>query len=165
MLSFQHGTITLHSDAPSNFSTSDPDALLYGALSSSGFISVIPDYIGFGSSSSILHPYYVEEYTASAILDMLKAAKELADEKNVKFNTRLFLAGYSEGGYATMATHKAVEETSVDGFELIASFAGAGAYDVKGMQDYLFGLETYDDPYYLAYLVRSYQLTYDHPGV
>lgn len=161
MISFHHGTITLHADAPSNFSASDPNALLYGALSSSGFISVIPDYLGFGSSSSILHPYYVEEYTASAILDMLEAAKELAVEKNVKFNTRLFLAGYSEGGYATMAAHKAVEESKPAGFELIASFAGAGAYDLPGMQNYLFGLTTYDDPHYLAFIIRSYQLTYD----
>lgn len=164
MISFHHGTITVNEDAPSDFSASDPDALLYGALSSSGFISVIPDYLGFGSSSAMLHPYYVEEYTASAILDMLEAAKELAMEKKVKFNTRLFLAGYSEGGYATMAAHKAVEESSPEGFDLIASFAGAGAYDLKGMQDYLFGLTTYDDPYYLAYIVRSYQLTYDFPS-
>ena len=160
MISFHHGTITVQSDAPSNFSASDPNALLYGALSSSGFISVIPDYLGFGSSSSMLHPYYVEEFTSSAILDMLEAARELALEKNVKFNTRLFLAGYSEGGYATMAAHRALEENNLDGFDLVASFAGAGAYDLKGMQDYLFGLTSYDDPYYLAYLVRSYQLTY-----
>ncbi len=164
MISFQHGTIIVHSDAPSNFSASDPNALLYGALSSSGFIGVIPDYLGFGSSSSILHPYYVEEYTASAILDMLEAAKELAVEKKVKFNTRLFLAGYSEGGYATMAAHKSLEENNRDGFDLVASFAGAGAYDLKGMQEYLFGLKTYDDAHYLAYIVRSYQLTYDFPA-
>ncbi len=161
MISFHHGTLTLHSDAPSNFSASDPNALLYGALSSSGFIGVVPDYLGFGSSSNILHPYYVEEYTASAILDMLEAAKELAVDKGIKFNTRLFLAGYSEGGYATVAAHKAMEERKPEGFELIASFAGAGAYDLSGMQKYLFGRQTYDDPHYLAYIVRSYQLTYD----
>ena len=63
-----------------------------------------------------------------------------------------------------MAAHKAVEESSPEGFDLIASFAGAGAYDLKGMQDYLFGLTTYDDPYYLAYIVRSYQITYDFPS-
>jgi pimeloyl-ACP methyl ester carboxylesterase len=161
MISFHHGTLTLHSDAPSNFSASDPNALLYGALSSSGFIGVVPDYLGFGSSSNILHPYYVEEYTASAILDMLEAAKELAVDKGIKFNTRLFLAGYSEGGYATVAAHKAVEERKPEGFDLIASFAGAGAYDLSGMRKYLFDQQTYDDPHYLAYIVRSYQLTYD----
>lgn len=164
MISFHHGTITLQEDAPSDFSASDPYSILYGILSSSGFIGVIPDYIGFGASSTKLHPYYVEELTASAILDMLEAAKELALDKKVKFNTKLFLAGYSEGGYATMAAHKAIEEMKPEGFDLVASFAGAGGYDLKGMQEYLFKLTTYDDPYYLAYIIRSYQLTYDFPS-
>ncbi len=161
MISFQHGTITLHDDAPSNFSSSDPNALLYGALSSSGFITVIPDFLGFGSSSSILHPYYVEELTASAIRDMLSAANELAVEKDIHFNKKLFLAGYSEGGYATMAVHKAIEEEDPDDFDLIASFPGAGAYDITKMQNYLFGLSTYDDPSFIAYLIRAYEVTFD----
>lgn len=163
MISFQHGTITLWEDAPSDFSASDPYSILYGVLSSSGFIGVVPDYIGFGASSSTLHPYYVEDLAASAIIDMLKAAKELVLEKKVRFNARLFLAGYSEGGYTTFAAHKAIEETKPEGFDLIASFAGAGAYDLKGMQEYLFGQTTYDDPYYLAYIIRSYQITYEFP--
>ena len=126
MLSFHHGTITNRDDAPSNFSAGDYNTTSYAAMASVGFIGVIPDYLGFGTSSSILHPYYVEDVTASSILDMLKAATELADEKNIQFNGKLFLAGYSEGGYATMAAHKAIEENGMDGFTLIASFPGAG---------------------------------------
>jgi len=165
MVSFHHGTITDHDDAPSNTTETDPDALLYAALSSSGFITVIPDYLGFGSSSSILHPYYVEEYTATAVIDMLIAAKELSVEENVNFNKRLFLAGYSEGGYVTMATHKGIEEQGLDDFELIASFPAAGAYDIAGMENHLLTLDTYDDPSYIAYVIRAYELTYDFPDV
>jgi pimeloyl-ACP methyl ester carboxylesterase len=165
MLSFQHGTIVKQDEAPSNLSATDPNTLLYGSLASSGFIGVVPDFLGFGASSAILHPYYVEEYTASAVIDMLKAARELADENNVQFNERLFLAGYSEGGYATMATHKAIEQHDLVGFELIASFAGAGAYDIKEMQSYMFDLVSYDDPYYLAYIAIAYQLTFDFSSI
>jgi pimeloyl-ACP methyl ester carboxylesterase len=161
MLSFQHGTLTNRADAPSNFSASNSNALLYAAMASAGFIGVIPDYLGFGASSSILHPYYVEEATASAVIDMLKAASELAEEKAVQFNEKLFLAGYSEGGYATMAAHKAIEENGIDGFNLIASFPGAGGYDIKGIQEAIFQEEEYDDPHYLAYIGRAYQLHYD----
>lgn len=165
MLSFQHGTITNRADAPSNFSTSNPNTLLYAAIASAGFIGVIPDYLGFGSSSSILHPYYVESLTASAVIDMLKAARELAQQKNIQFNNRLFLAGYSEGGYATMAAHKSIEENGLDGFDLIASFPGSGAYDVRGIQEHIFNLQEYEDPHYLAYLARAYQLTYHHDNL
>jgi pimeloyl-ACP methyl ester carboxylesterase len=163
MVSFHHGTITDHDDAPSNTTETDPDALLYAALSSSGFITVIPDYLGFGSSSSILHPYYVEEYTASSVIDMLIAAKELSVEEDINFNKKLFLAGYSEGGYVTMATHKEIEEQDLDDFELIASFPAAGAYDIAGMENYLLTLDTYNDPSYVAYVIRAYQVTYDFP--
>lgn len=161
MLSFQHGTLTNRAEAPSNFSGSNSNALLYAAMASAGFIGVIPDYLGFGTSSSMLHPYYVEEATASAVIDMLKAASELAEEKAVQFNEKLFLAGYSEGGYATMAAHKTIEENGLDGFNLIASFPGAGGYDIKGIQEAIFQEEEYDDPHYLAYIGRAYQLHYD----
>ena len=165
MLSFHHGTITNRNDAPSNFSSADFNSISYAAMASVGLIGVIPDYLGFGSSSSILHPYYVEDLTASAILDILIAASELAVQKNIQFNGKLFLAGYSEGGYATMAAHKAIETNALDGFNLIASFPGAGAYDLTGMQEYIFGLEQYDDPYYLAYMARAYQIEYDEDAL
>ncbi|HMG89868.1 MAG TPA: alpha/beta fold hydrolase [Chryseolinea sp.] len=161
MLSFHHGTITDHDDAPTNLSEADSDALLYAALSSTGFITVIPDYLGFGSSSSILHPYYVEEYSASAVIDLLTAASELSADEDIHFNKKLFLAGYSEGGYVTMATHKAIEEQGLEGFDLIASFPAAGGYDISGMQNYLLGKVTYDDPSYIAYVIRAYQVSYD----
>ena len=161
MLSFHHGTITNREDAPSNFSSSAANSVSYAGIASVGFIGVIPDYLGFGNSSSILHPYYVEEYTASSILDMLKAAAEFATQKNLQFNGKLFLAGYSEGGYATMAAHKAIESDGLDGFSLIASFPGAGAYDLTGMQKHIFSLQDYNDPHYLAYMARAYQIEYD----
>ena len=110
MVSFHHGTISKNADAPSQ-QTSTESLALFAALASAGFIAVVPDYIGYGSSAAILHPYYVEEYMASACIDNLKAAKELAASKNLDFNEELFLAGYSEGGYATMAVHKSIEQS------------------------------------------------------
>ncbi len=163
MISYQHGTITRDTDAPSNFTVDKPEALVATALSSSGFITVIPDYLGFGSSASILHPYFVEDLTASAVIDMLRAAIELSEQQDITFNSKLFLAGYSEGGYATMATHKALEANPLEGFDLVASFPGAGAYDLYSLQSTLLQAETYDDPYYLAYVARAYQLVYDFP--
>jgi len=160
MVSLHHGTIVTNDEAPSEQSPFGESMILFAALASPGFIAVVPDYIGFGSSANILHPYYVEEYTASAIIDNLKAAKELAANKGLEFNEELFLTGYSEGGYATMATHKSIEQYGMDGFNLIASFPAAGGYDVKGMQEYVFALDSYDEPYYLAYVSLAYQTTY-----
>lgn len=161
VLSYQHGTITRDADAPSNFAITKPEALVAGAFSSSGFVTVIPDYVGFGSTASTLHPYYVEDAIATSVVDMLRAAVELADEKRVTLDEKLFLAGYSEGGYATMATHKAIETEGVDGLSLVASFPGAGAFDLQDIQERIFAMETYEHPFYLGYLAMAYRNTYD----
>jgi pimeloyl-ACP methyl ester carboxylesterase len=161
MLSFQHGTIAAHNQAPTALALSSGELILYAALASPGFIAVVPDFIGFGTSAELMHPYYVEELTASAIIDNIKAARELASQKNVRFNEKLFLAGYSQGGYATMATHKSIEQNGLPGFKLVASFPAAGGYDVKGVQEYFFGLETYDEPFFLPYVAYGYQTAFD----
>jgi hypothetical protein len=140
MVSFQHGTIAAKSEAPTALPISNGSLILYAALSSAGFITVVPDFIGFGASADKFHPYYVEEATADAVIDNLKAAREWALEKKINFNDRLFLAGYSQGGYATMAAHKRIEEDGLDNFDLIASFPASGGYDVKEMQEYFFSI-------------------------
>ena len=158
MMSYQHGTIVADHEAPT------VDLLTYSALSSiasDGYIFIVPDYIGFGSSSDLLHPYYIADYNASSVIDMMKAAKELAVQKGYNFDGRVFLSGYSEGGYVTMATHKVMEENPIEGFELIASAPASGGFNIKAVQEYLFGLETYSEPFYIAYVVLSYTSVYD----
>ncbi|MFZ6000069.1 MAG: alpha/beta hydrolase family protein [Bacteroidota bacterium] len=161
MLSFQHGTIAANSQAPTSLALSSTELILYSAMASPGFISVVPDFIGFGSSKNVMHPYYVESLTASAIIDALKAARELAANNKVSFNGKLFLAGYSQGGYATMATHKEIETNGLNGFELVASFPSSGGYDVKAMQEYFFGLDTYEQPFFLAFVAQAYKTSFD----
>ncbi len=161
VLSYQHGTITRDVDAPSNFAVTKGETIVASAFSSSGFVTVIPDYIGFGSTATTLHPYFVEDAYAAAVVDMLHAAQELADDKGVTLDSKLFLAGYSEGGYATMATHKAIESGGVGDLELVASFPGAGAFDLQDMQARLFAMETYNDPFYMGYITLAYRNAYD----
>lgn len=161
MLSFQHGTISAHDQAPTALLINSSELVYYTALSTVGMITAVPDFIGFGESSDVMHPYYVEEYTAHAVIDLIQAAKELAAKQDLNFNGKLFLAGYSQGGYATMAAHKFIEEQGLPGFKLAASFPASGGYDIKGVQEYFFDQEEYDQPYYLAYVARSYQTAYD----
>jgi pimeloyl-ACP methyl ester carboxylesterase len=160
IISFQHGTIAAYSQAPTALESFDPEAVLYAALGSPGMISVAPDLLGFGASKSVLHPYYVEDLTASAVRDAVRAARDLASDKSIGFNGKLFLAGYSQGGYATMATHKSIEAQSLDGISLVASFPSSGGYDIKAMQEYFFGLDDYDQPFYLAFVAEAYKVTF-----
>lgn len=161
IVSFQHGTISAHSQAPTALGLYDSESILYAALASPGIIAVAPDLIGFGSSKSVLHPYYVEEFTALAVRDAVRAARDLAADDGVSFNGKLFLAGYSEGGYATMATHKSIESAPLEQISLIASFPAAGGYDIKAMQEYFWEVGDYDQPFYLAFVAQAYKTTYD----
>jgi pimeloyl-ACP methyl ester carboxylesterase len=130
MISVQHGTITNDAEAPSNFA-SNSEAASFGALfGSMGYIIAYPDYIGYGASKDIPHPYEHRASLGSASLDLLRATKELLKgQKAVKWDEKLYLAGYSEGGYATMSLQKRIEEEASAEFNLRASSCGAGAYD------------------------------------
>lgn len=157
MLSFQHGTIASNAEAPTQTPVTSSTMSFYAAMASPGFVGVVPDLFGFGSSSDILHPYYIETATATAVIDNLKAARELALVNNLNFSGRLFLAGYSQGGYATMAAHKSIELNPLEDFDLVASFPASGGYDIKGVQEYFFEQTTYDQPFYLAYVALAYK--------
>jgi len=54
VLSYQHGTIFQDSDAPSSFSTSS-EGLLGAVFAAIGYIVVMPDYIGYGDSTALMH--------------------------------------------------------------------------------------------------------------
>lgn len=138
MISVQHGTIRSDAEAPSNFSPGT-EAYYAGALFSAlGYIIVYPDYIGYGASKDLPHPYEHRESLGSASLDMLRAAREfLKDQKDVKWDERLFITGYSEGGYATMALQQKLEQEAAGEFNLRASSVGAGAYDKTSTMKYL----------------------------
>jgi hypothetical protein len=72
LLSYQHGTTFLDKNAPSN-SASTISGI--SKLASTGYIVSAPDYIGYGTSASTIHPYIHASSLASASVDMLRAAK------------------------------------------------------------------------------------------
>lgn len=161
MISVQHGTITTDAAAPSNFQAGS-EAASFGALFASiGYIIVYPDYIGYGASKDLPHPYEHRASLASSTLDMLRAAKELVKAQTaVKWNEKLYLAGYSEGGYATMCLQKKIEEEASSEFNLKASSCGAGAYDKTAFMKYVINSSVSKVAAYNA-LYLWVMLTYD----
>ena len=160
-LTFAHGTIAANNEAPSELSMVDIQTFLFAAMASTGLITVVPDLIGFGSSKEIMHPYYVEETSALAVIDGLRAVRELLKQEEINSDEELYLSGYSGGGYVTMATHKYIEEYDLEYFDLKASFPAAGGYDMKGVRDFFFDQEVYETPYFMAYIAESYRTYYD----
>ncbi|MDN5203032.1 lipase family protein [Fulvivirgaceae bacterium BMA10] len=160
ILSAHHGTIFSNAEAPSAFSVTGGFSG-FEFFGGAGYITFIPDYIGYGDSKDLLHPYYNAQYTGTAVIDMIMAGKEMLDKLEVSYNDKLFLTGYSEGGYATVAVQKAIEETPSLNLSITASASGAGGYDIVGVMDEILKEETYGTPAYLAFVIYSYALTND----
>lgn len=157
VLSFQNGTTTEHSKAPSAGEESEMLFMLQ-CVASMGYIVVIPDYIGFGESSSLPHPYFHAESTTQSILNLLRAMKEYTIENDLPAQPTndLFLFGYSQGGWATLLVQKEIETKLASEFNLKASASAAGPYSLDYMYGHITGQTEYPAPYFTAYLINSY---------
>ncbi len=158
MISFQNGTNTAHDAAP----TSDYTNILFKYLESSaslGYIMLIPDYIGFGSSKQFVHPYLHKESTTSSVENLIVAAGEMINSGIVSttWDNEVYLMGYSQGGWATLATHKYLAQKEELTFDVKASSCGAGPYNLSTVQNFMFSGTTYTQPVYMAYTGISYK--------
>lgn len=143
LISEQHGTIFTDADAPSNNGPGSETYTIGSLLSSNGFIVALPDFIGYGVSKNLPHPYQHRASLASTSLDMIRATREFLQQENIKWNQKLMIAGYSLGGYATMALQKKIEEETGNEFNLVASSCGAGAYHSTAFMNYLLNQKTH----------------------
>jgi|WetSurSiteA1Bulk_404760.scaffolds.fasta_scaffold00243_9 pimeloyl-ACP methyl ester carboxylesterase len=158
VISFQNGTNTSHANAPTQ-DLLNMNYLMLELMASNGYIILIPDYVGFGASDNLLHPYYHRTTTNNAVIDMMHAFGEMSLKENIRAagNGKTYLMGYSQGGWATLSVLDEIENGEDAGIDVVAASCGAGAYDLMTMASYLLGLETYDSPLYLPYFIYSQQ--------
>ncbi len=144
VLSYQHGTIFQDAEAPSNNAVASEVAVVLASL---GYIVLAPDYVGFGASRGTPHPYLLAGPAAAATVDFLTAARTWRGQANVVDNGQLFLTGYSEGGYVTMAAHRAMQEGGSPHLQQLRMVVpGAGPYNVQATMDGLVDLVRQEQP-------------------
>jgi pimeloyl-ACP methyl ester carboxylesterase len=157
LISYQHGT---QSKKDQVFSYLKGEWIVGVAGAATGYLACLPDYIGLGFSPGI-HPYQHAETEARAVIDMLRAAREIAAREGLNLSDELFLLGYSQGGHATMAAHREIEENLAGEFTVTASAPLSGAYDMSGVQfDMVASFDPYSVPGYLPFLILGYQDVY-----
>jgi pimeloyl-ACP methyl ester carboxylesterase len=159
IMSFQHGTVTHREDSPSKMDTDDGIGMIGFIFSGSCYVVVAPDYVGLGDGEGY-HPYLHAATEASASADLLKVTVEFLQKKGFQWNRKLFLAGYSQGGHATMALHRHLEANGP--YDVTAAAPMAGPYDLSGTTAKI--LLSYPGPktnLYASFLMFSMQKIYN----
>jgi pimeloyl-ACP methyl ester carboxylesterase len=131
LISYQHGTLQKKTNSPS---FNKGEIIVGVANATDGFAVCIPDYLGLGSNLMPLHPFLHAQSEATASIDMMRASREFFSSTNILLNEQVFLVGYSQGGHATLALQKLIEENFLQEFNLVASAAMSGPYDLSETQ-------------------------------
>jgi pimeloyl-ACP methyl ester carboxylesterase len=166
MVSLHRSAIFHESEAPSNVNIQSPKSsnTVWGNLGlvfgSTGFITAMPDLLGWGSSSNLLHPFMITISDGMVGFDMLLATTELLDSEEINWNGELFAGGYSQGGTSTLALARAVESDPQNRFEISKASAGGGAYNLEELTAVMLAQNEITFPPYYAFFLTAYQHYY-----
>lgn len=124
----EHFTISSDEEAPSTRMCS-----METAFSLFKCLVISPDYIGFGVTKNLTHPYLHVENTAQVSIDLLFAVKEYMAMKEKPLSKSIYISGYSQGGAAALAVHKMIEEKYASDITIRHTMAGGGPYNLTGI--------------------------------
>ena len=128
--------------------------------SAQGYVVVAPNYVGYDVSPSSYHPYLNGLQQSQDMIDGLFASKHVLSRLHlpVRASQKLFLTGYSQGGYVAMATQQTMD---LLGIPVTASSPGSGPYALAAFVDYMFaGHPDLGSPLLATWLVYGYQNSY-----
>jgi hypothetical protein len=139
---YSHGTNITKSYNLANFADdTNPafsEAVLLAALyAAQGYIVVAPNYAGYDSSSLSYHPYLNADQQSKEMIDILAAAKKALPTliSPTTASAKLFITGYSQGGFVAMAAHRAMQAA---GIPVTASAPMSGPYALAAQSDATF---------------------------
>lgn len=161
IISYQHGTISQREGAPSRWLDLETTAAA-ATFASNGYLVVAADYLGLGDNWDTLHPYLHADSEASAAADALRAVFSLKLSESKK----LFFAGFSQGGHATMALHRYWQQRYALEYPVTAAAPMAGPFDLFGtfMHDATSNEFAETTTFSSAYLVMGLRQVYQFFG-
>jgi len=160
---YAHGTSTDRTLnlAQLNTGNSGEGVLLAAVFAAEGYIVVAPNYLGYDTSTLGYHPYLIAAQQSKEMIDALTAARTALPTADAPASTdggKLFVTGYSEGGYVAMATHSAMQSA---GMTVTASAPMSGPYALSAFGDAIFeGQVNANGTTSVALLLPAYQNAY-----
>lgn len=137
----------------------DPETLSLAAIyAGQGYAVVATDYLGFAKSHYSYHPYLHADSEATSVIDSIRAARNAAAFQGASLNGKVMLTGYSQGGHASMAAHRAIEKDLASEINVVAGAHLAGPYNLSGSMKLPTAIAGYQ--FFVPYLVTSWQKIY-----
>ncbi len=112
IVSYQHGTVWSHEWSPSNPDGSIETQFVLSQFASQGYIVISADYFGVTPGSELPNSYCVKKSTVQSCADMLTATRQFLNTKNITAG-KLFLHGWSQGGFSTNVFLEHLQEQNV----------------------------------------------------
>lgn len=125
---FAHGTDGNKNKNMANVTGDGEAGLAMTMFAAQGYIVVAPNYAGYNNSKLSYHPYLNAEQQSSDMLDALRATKSNLTKLGATASSKLFVTGYSQGGFVAMATVKAIETKYASEFTVTGSAPLSGPY-------------------------------------
>lgn len=169
MLAMQHPTEVERKYSPSMFNMTNmwddreftvPFGTLFAQM---GYAVALADYPGMGVNTNA-HPYCTESL-ANSVVDLLRAVRDFLaahPDTYAHWDGRLYLTGYSEGGYATVVAARDLQNRYSNEFT-VAGVAGLdGPYSLSDtMRNVMLTADaSFASPYFLPYVVNGYDSVY-----
>ena len=160
---YAHGTTTDRNfDIAQLDGSNNAEAVLLAAVfAAEGYVVVAPNYVGYDTSTLDYHPYLIADQQAKDMIDSLTAARAAlptSDAPNSSDGGKLFITGYSQGGYVAMATHSAMQSA---GMTVTASAPMSGPYALAAFGDAIFeGQVNKSAAVNLVLVLSAYQRAY-----
>lgn len=131
LIAYGRGTTPFKTHTMAN--PEDPETIrLMAFFAAQGYVVVATDYLGYALSGYSYHPYMHADTEASSMIDSIRATRNAASSLGFTLNEKVMVTGYSQGGHASMATQRAIEQSDAEEIILVAAVHIAGPYSISG---------------------------------
>jgi pimeloyl-ACP methyl ester carboxylesterase len=125
LVSYQHGTVYGKQEVPSFADQSPETQLMIAQFAGQGYLLIGADYFGLGVSTEP-EGYMVKASHQQSTYDLLTASRAVLSHMKLA-STKLFLAGWSQGGFVTMAF---LEKLEAGGITVQAAATASAPVDI-----------------------------------
>jgi hypothetical protein len=164
LVSYQHGTVYGRQQVPSFPDQSPETQLMLAQFAGQGYALVGADYIGMGESTEP-QGYMVKGSHQQATADLIPAARAVLAALGIAAPS-LFLAGWSQGGYVTMAL---LEQLEAIGLPVRAAVTASAPVDLWAALNGFLAFPRPNDASWITTLFTlvsfSYETYYAVPGL